>query len=85
MRSTRPGGLLGVYDSETSQAVTLVTPDLAANAVTHGRTPGRDFRLTLFHLPEHGIVRVEVTDTRPGRFPHDPAAEPAAPDAQAGA
>ncbi|MFD5374831.1 ATP-binding protein [Streptomyces griseoincarnatus] len=72
------------YDSETSQAVALVTAELAANAVTHGRTPGRDFRLTLLHLPDQGVVRVEVTDTRPGHRPRDPAAEPAAPDAPSG-
>ncbi|MEZ3181604.1 ATP-binding protein [Streptomyces pimonensis] len=72
------------YDSETSRAVALVTAELAANAVTHGRTPGRDFRLTLLLLPEHGVVRVEVTDTRPGRLPRDPAAGPAAPDAPSG-
>ncbi|SDG26940.1 ATP-binding protein [Streptomyces griseoaurantiacus] len=72
------------YDSETSRAVALVTAELAANAVTHGRTPGRDFRLTLLHLPERGVVRVEVTDTRPGRLPLDPAAGPAVPDAPSG-
>ncbi|MHC3450314.1 ATP-binding protein [Streptomyces prasinus] len=72
------------YDSETSQAVALVTAELAANAVTHGRTPGRDFRLTLLLLPEPAAVRVEVTDTRPERLPDDPAAEPAAPDAPSG-
>ncbi|WP_217166985.1 ATP-binding protein [Streptomyces sp. AC512_CC834] len=72
------------YDSETSQAVALVTAELAANAITHGRTPGRDFRLTLLLPPEHGVVRVEVTDTRPGRLPRDPTAEPPAPDAPSG-
>ncbi|MFD8266936.1 ATP-binding protein [Streptomyces althioticus] len=72
------------YDSETSHAVALVTDELAANAVTHGRTPGRDFRLTLLLLHEHGVVRVEVTDTRPGCRPRVPAAEPAAPDAPSG-
>jgi anti-sigma regulatory factor (Ser/Thr protein kinase) len=72
------------YGSGTSQAVALVTAELAANAITHGRTPGRDFRLTLLLLPVHGVVRVEVTDTRPGRLPRDPVAEPAAPDAPSG-
>ncbi|MGA5076653.1 ATP-binding protein [Streptomyces griseoincarnatus] len=72
------------YDSETSQAVALVTAELAANAVTHGRTPGRDFRLTLLLLPEHGVVRVEVADTRPECRPRESAAEPAAPDAPSG-
>ncbi|WP_324614153.1 ATP-binding protein [Streptomyces sp. XY152] len=72
------------YDCETSQAVALVTTELAANAVTHGRTPGRDFRLTLLLLPEHGVVRVEVTDTRPGRLPPHPAAVPAPSGAESG-
>ncbi|MEU6525155.1 ATP-binding protein [Streptomyces sp. NPDC046924] len=72
------------YDSETSQAVALVTAELAANAITHGRTPGRDFRLMLLLLPERAAVRVEITDTRPERLPDDPAAEPAALDAPSG-
>lgn len=72
------------YDSGTSQVVALVTAELASNAVTHGRLPGRDFRLTLLHLPEHGVVRVEVTDTRPERLPRDPAAGPVAPGAPSG-
>ncbi|AXL92322.1 hypothetical protein C4J65_31580 [Streptomyces sp. CB09001] len=72
------------YDSETSQAVALVTAELAANAITHGRNPGRDFRLTLLHLTEHGVVRIEMTDTRPGYLPRGPGAEPAATDAVSG-
>ncbi|NEB12915.1 ATP-binding protein [Streptomyces coelicoflavus] len=73
------------YDSETSQAVALVTAELAANAITHGRTAGRDFRLTLLHLPEHGVVHVEMTDTRPGRLPRGPGVvESAATDAVSG-
>ncbi|CAL9365705.1 ATP-binding protein [Streptomyces sp. enrichment culture] len=72
------------YDSGTSRAVALVTAELAANAVTHGRLPGRDFRLTLLLLPERGVVRVEVTDTRPERPPPHPAATPAPPGAEAG-
>ncbi|MGW0701638.1 ATP-binding protein [Streptomyces sp. NPDC002867] len=52
----------------TSHAVAMVTAELAANAITHGRTPGRDFRLALRLLPE--VIRVEVTDTRPDRLPH---------------
>lgn len=72
------------YDSETAQAVALVTAELAANAVTHGHTPGRDFRLTLLLLPEHGAVRVEVTDTRPERLPPHPVATTASPGAESG-
>ncbi|MFJ8939056.1 ATP-binding protein [Streptomyces sp. NPDC102365] len=35
--------------------------ELAANAATHGRVGGRDFRLTLDAVAE--ILRIEVTDT----------------------
>ncbi|MEV5430515.1 ATP-binding protein [Streptomyces sp. NPDC052701] len=63
------------YDSEASHAVAVVTAELAANAVTHGRLPGRDFRLSLLRLQEH--VPVEVTDARPERLP--PAALAAGP------
>ncbi|MEZ3178691.1 ATP-binding protein [Streptomyces pimonensis] len=55
---------------------TVVTVEPAANAVTHGRLPGRDFRFSLLRLPGH--VRVEVTDARPERLP------PAAPAAETG-
>ncbi|MFE7645870.1 ATP-binding protein [Streptomyces phaeoluteigriseus] len=68
------------YDSDTAQAVALVTAELAANAVLHGSLPGRDFRLTLFLLPEPGpAVRIEVTDTRPERRPPRPGDLPAPP------
>ncbi|WP_461036521.1 ATP-binding protein [Streptomyces mayteni] len=51
----------------TSFAVATITAELAANAVTHGRTPGRDFALSLALGPS--LVRVEVRDTRPDRLP----------------
>ncbi|MER5850236.1 ATP-binding protein [Streptomyces sp. NPDC002012] len=70
------------YDSETARTVALVTAELAANAITHGRLPGRDFRLTLLLLPH--AVRVEVTDTRPERLPPIPAAGPVSADAASG-
>ena len=38
-----------------------VVAELAANAVTHGRVPGRDFRLTMYVIAD--TLRVEVTDT----------------------
>ncbi|MFF7720783.1 ATP-binding protein [Streptomyces luteogriseus] len=41
--------------------------ELAANAATHGRVPGRDFRLTLYVVG--GTLRIEVTDTRGDRLP----------------
>ncbi|MEE4492739.1 ATP-binding protein [Streptomyces sp. BE230] len=54
------------YDSDTVSAVGLITAELAANAITHGRLPGRDFRLTVLLLT--GAVRIEVTDARPERL-----------------
>ncbi|MEV4786657.1 ATP-binding protein [Streptomyces tuirus] len=44
-----------------------IVAELAANAVTHGRVPGRDFRLTLYVVG--GTLRIEVTDTRGDRLP----------------
>ena len=41
----------------------LIVAELAANAVLHGRVPGRDFRLTLV-VTAHGVLRIEVTDAR---------------------
>ncbi|MGQ4361011.1 ATP-binding protein [Streptomyces sp. SAS_272] len=44
--------------------------ELAANAVTHGRVPGRDFRLTLYVIAN--TLRIEVTDTAGDRPPRAP-------------
>ncbi|MEU2264572.1 ATP-binding protein [Streptomyces sp. NPDC019645] len=66
------------HDSDPARAVALVTAELASNAITHGRLPGRDFRLELLLLPR--AFRIEVTDTRPERCPGRPATEPASPD-----
>lgn len=59
------------YGSGTARTVALVTAELASNAITHGRLPGRDFRLVLGLLPH--AVRIEVTDTRPERQLPNPA------------
>ncbi|MDU0302454.1 MULTISPECIES: ATP-binding protein [unclassified Streptomyces] len=53
-----------------------VVAELAANAATHGRLPGRSFRLTLYVVGT--TLRIEVTDTRGDRMP-----APQAPDATA--
>ncbi|MFF1721432.1 ATP-binding protein [Streptomyces sviceus] len=50
------------HDAPAADAVAVIVAELAANAVTHGRVPGRDFELRLSLVP--GSVRVEVTDTR---------------------
>ena len=45
----------------------LVVAELANNAATHGRVPGRDFQLLLRAV--RGTLRIEVTDTRGDRIP----------------
>ncbi|MFF4960975.1 ATP-binding protein [Streptomyces sp. NPDC001222] len=55
------------YDSDPARTVALATAELASNAIRHGSLPGRDFGLTLLHLPQ--TFRIEVTDTRPERHP----------------
>ncbi|WP_245873897.1 ATP-binding protein [Streptomyces phaeoluteigriseus] len=54
------------HDGDANHAAQHVVAELAANAVTHGRVPGRDFELRLLLLPE-GTLRVEVSDTRGDR------------------
>jgi len=44
-----------------------VIAELAANAATHGRVPGRSFRLTLYAVG--ATLRIEVSDTRGERRP----------------
>ncbi|QKW07578.1 ATP-binding protein [Streptomyces sp. NA04227] len=61
--------------SELSQAAALVVAELAANAATHGRVPGRDFALRV--ALDRAELRVEVSDTRGERtVPTDTAAPP---------
>lgn len=56
-----------------------IVAELAVNAATHGRVPGRDFRLTLYVVAD--TLRIEVTDTRGDRMPHP---ELPAPEAESG-
>ncbi|MGW2382244.1 ATP-binding protein [Streptomyces sp. NPDC001658] len=44
-----------------------IIAELATNAATHSRIPGRDFRLTLYVVG--GTLRIEVTDTCGDREP----------------
>jgi anti-sigma regulatory factor (Ser/Thr protein kinase) len=64
------------YDSDAARHVVA---ELAANAVTHGRVPGRDFRLE-FYVVDH-TLRIEVTDTRGERLPE---LRPSSPDTESG-
>ncbi|MFE6907721.1 ATP-binding protein [Streptomyces erythrochromogenes] len=57
----------------------LLVSELAANAVRHGRVPGRDFELKLTLLEE--LLRIEVSDARRDRRP---AVQPHAYQAESG-
>ncbi|MFJ8756395.1 ATP-binding protein [Streptomyces cyaneofuscatus] len=56
------------YLGDASESAALIIGELTANAVTHGRVPGRDFELRLTHTPGDreilGVLRIEVSDTR---------------------
>ncbi|MET9363028.1 ATP-binding protein [Streptomyces sp. NPDC006632] len=54
-----PPGIIGTAEH--------LVAELAANAATHGRLPGRDFRLALHATTE--ALRIEVTDTRGSDLP----------------
>ncbi|MGW0609980.1 ATP-binding protein [Streptomyces sp. NPDC002788] len=53
------------HGADVSDRAGAIVAELAANAVTHGRVPGRDFELRLSLLTGGG-VRIEVSDTRTG-------------------
>ncbi|MGW0575271.1 ATP-binding protein [Streptomyces sp. NPDC002920] len=55
------------YTSTANETLTLITAELAANAVRHGHVPGRDFEVRL--TGAGGVLRVEVSDTRAERVP----------------
>ncbi|MEU6615062.1 ATP-binding protein [Streptomyces parvus] len=64
------------YLSDASESAALIIGELAANAVTHGRVPGRNIELRLSHMPGDpetpGLLRIEVSDTRGERRPPGP-------------
>ncbi|MFI6770080.1 ATP-binding protein [Streptomyces sp. NPDC050355] len=76
------------YGGEVSDTVAVIVGELAANAATHGRVPGRDFELRLMRLPgpsRPGTLRIEVADTRTERRPPAPGTlVPPAPDSETG-
>ncbi|MFJ9173229.1 ATP-binding protein [Streptomyces sp. NPDC102360] len=57
---------------DLTERAELVVAELAANAATHGRLPGRDFRLALTYDAASHRLRIETTDARGDRFPHHP-------------
>ncbi|MEU0453193.1 ATP-binding protein [Streptomyces sp. NPDC006129] len=69
--------------SDASCAVALVVGELAANAVQHGRIPGRDFGLRLDLDRAAGLLRVEVADAASAK--RLPTAAPSSyPDGESG-
>lgn len=50
------------HGSPATESARLVTGELAANAVTHGHVPGRDFRLRMTLIG--GYLWIEVADAR---------------------
>ncbi|TLS46768.1 ATP-binding protein [Streptomyces montanus] len=62
-----------------TEAAEQLVAELAANAASHGRLPGRDFRLALLASSE--TLRIEVTDTRGDDLPCH---RPASPDTESG-
>ncbi|RPE44406.1 anti-sigma regulatory factor (Ser/Thr protein kinase) [Streptomyces sp. Ag109_O5-1] len=75
-RGARLARLLGVNElrswdapPDLTERAEAVVAELAANAVIHGRVPGRCFRLTLVFDPSAGRLRVEVSDARGDLYP----------------
>ncbi|MGW6024462.1 ATP-binding protein [Streptomyces sp. NPDC055099] len=65
------------YDSEASDTAALLVAELAANAVTHGRVPGRDFEVRL--SLDARTLRIDVSDPRGERRIDEPGAVEAPP------
>lgn len=71
------------YTSRYAQDAAAVLAELAANAVLHGRVPGRDFELAL-DLPQPGTLLIEVSDTRGEVRPPTVAPAPPGPEEESG-
>jgi anti-sigma regulatory factor (Ser/Thr protein kinase) len=61
-------------DTELSDRAALIVAELAANAVTHGRLPGRDFELRLTLTAT--TLRIDVSDARAELRPPSPSPTP---------
>ncbi|MFF9115031.1 ATP-binding protein [Streptomyces massasporeus] len=68
------------YDSHVNETLSLISAELCANAVQHGRVPCRDFHVRLAAEGDGGRLRVEVSDTRAERRPV--ATSPTEPEAE---
>ncbi|MFF1359333.1 ATP-binding protein [Streptomyces sp. NPDC058297] len=65
------------------EAAEQLTAELANNAITHGRVPSRDFRLTLKLTPPN-TLRIEVADARGDSAPPPPLPQHPPLDAESG-
>ncbi|MFI2506786.1 ATP-binding protein [Streptomyces sp. NPDC018972] len=72
------------YTSDANETLTLITAELCANAVQHGRVPGRDFHVRLTAEADGARLRVEVSDTRAERRPTAPTAPDAESESESG-
>ncbi|MFI0815599.1 ATP-binding protein [Streptomyces sp. NPDC021098] len=71
------------YRGEVSDLIAAIVAELAANAVIHGRVPGRDFEVRLARTAT--ALRVEVADTRTeGRPPVEGAPTAPSTDSETG-
>ncbi|ADI05590.1 regulatory protein [Streptomyces bingchenggensis BCW-1] len=69
--------------SAESDTVAAIVAELAANAATHGRVPGRDFEVRLIRTAH--TIRIEVADTlSEAGPPTDPAPVAPPPDSETG-
>jgi anti-sigma regulatory factor (Ser/Thr protein kinase) len=57
------------YGTDPSDAAAVLVAELAANAVTHGRVPGRDLELRLTLSAD--TLRIEVSDARAEKHPRE--------------
>ncbi|MCX4823923.1 ATP-binding protein [Streptomyces sp. NBC_01142] len=60
--------------SDLSCTVALLSAELAANAVCHGRVPGRCFHLRLTFEARTRLIRIELSDASSDRPPTNPPA-----------
>lgn len=65
---------------DLTERAEIVVAELAANAVLHGRLPGRSFRLTLVFDAPASRLRIDVTDARGDRDPQPRPATAASSD-----
>lgn len=72
------------YGTPAHDSVELIVAELANNAVTHERVPGRDAELLLTADRDDGLVRVEVSDTPGERGPRVGGGDPGGPGPAAG-